>query len=65
MAGGGAAGGWTGKEEMVDRREEKPQKSLNQGIPLACGQLRQMPLEQVFSKGDTLTSSISLTCLPG
>lgn len=65
MAGVVAAGGWTGKEEMVDRREESAQKSLNQGIPLARGQLRQMPLEQVFSKGDTLTSSISLTCLPG
>ena len=45
MVGVGVTGGWTGKEEMVDRREESAQKSLNQGIPLAHGQLRQMPLE--------------------
>lgn len=45
MAGVVVAGGWTGKEELVDRREESAQKSLNQGIPLAHGQLRQMPLE--------------------
>lgn len=45
MAGVVVARGWTGKEEMVGRREESAQKSLNQGIPLAHGQLRQMPLE--------------------
>lgn len=45
MAGVVVARRWTGKEEMVDRREESAQKSVNQGIPLAHGQLRQMPLE--------------------
>lgn len=50
MAGVVAAGGWTGKEETGQWREESAQKSLNQGIPLACGQLRQMPLEQALQK---------------